>query len=53
MPARNKGADQTLQTNCESVRKAAVPQLERQVKRRKNFLSGAFWMICNMAAFPT
>ena len=33
--------------------KAAVPQLERQVKRRKNFLSGAFCMICNMAVFPT
>ena len=37
MPARNKGADQTLQTNCESVRKSCCAAIGETGKTQKDF----------------
>ena len=37
MPARNKGADQTIQTNCESVRKSCCAAIEETGKTQEEF----------------
>lgn len=37
MPARNKGAEQTIQTNCESVRKSCCAAIEETGKTQKDF----------------
>ena len=37
MPARNKGADQTLQTNCESVRKSCCAAIGETGKTQEEF----------------
>ena len=37
MPARNKGAEQTIKTNCESVRKSCCAAIEGTGKTQKDF----------------
>lgn len=37
MPAKNKGAEQTIQTNCESVRKSCCAAIEETGKTQEEF----------------
>ena len=37
MPARNKGAEQTIQTNCESVRKSCCAAIGETGKTQEEF----------------